>query len=83
MLKLENMAITVKFFAKLREDLGMDVHLIEHSAICTVKDVWKQATGDKPMPSNTLMAVNMQYVNADHEVRPDDEVAFFPPVTGG
>lgn len=28
-------------------------------------------------------AVNQEYVQPDHPVGPDDEVAFFPPVTGG
>lgn len=35
------------------------------------------------LPDNTLMAVNMDYVDADHPVNSGDEVAFFPPVTGG
>jgi molybdopterin synthase sulfur carrier subunit len=29
------------------------------------------------------VAVNQEYVTLDHPVGPDDEVAFFPPVTGG
>ena len=29
------------------------------------------------------VAVNLEYVRADHPVRPGDEVALFPPVTGG
>ena len=29
------------------------------------------------------MAVNQEHVEADHPVRSGDEVAFFPPVTGG
>lgn len=28
-------------------------------------------------------AVNQEYVEPDHPVAPGDEVAFFPPVTGG
>ncbi|HEX2525454.1 MAG TPA: molybdopterin converting factor subunit 1 [Geminicoccus sp.] len=28
-------------------------------------------------------AVNQRHVQRDHPVGPDDEVAFFPPVTGG
>lgn len=28
-------------------------------------------------------AVNQEYVGLDHPVRPGDEVAFFPPMTGG
>jgi molybdopterin synthase sulfur carrier subunit len=29
------------------------------------------------------VAVNQEHVRLDHPVRPGDEVAFFPPVTGG
>ncbi len=29
------------------------------------------------------VAVNQEYVTLDHPVSPGDEVAFFPPVTGG
>ena len=29
------------------------------------------------------VAVNQEYVPVSHPVRPDDEVALFPPVTGG
>lgn len=29
------------------------------------------------------VAVNQQYVGWDHPVKPGDEVALFPPVTGG
>ncbi len=29
------------------------------------------------------VAVNQEYVSMDHPVAPGDEVAFFPPITGG
>lgn len=29
------------------------------------------------------VAVNQEHVGLDHRIGPDDEVAFFPPVTGG
>ena len=28
-------------------------------------------------------AVNQEYVQTDHVIKDDDEIAFFPPVTGG
>jgi sulfur-carrier protein len=34
-------------------------------------------------PGVVRAAVNQDYAQPDDPVRPDDEVAFFPPVTGG
>ena len=33
--------------------------------------------------SNIRIAVNQEYVDIDHPVQAGDEIAFFPPVTGG
>ena len=33
--------------------------------------------------SAVRVAVNQEYVGLDHPVGADDEIAFFPPVTGG
>lgn len=48
-----------------------------------VADVWKAVYEGRPLPENVLCAVNMEYAQADTPVRDGDEVAFFPPVTGG
>ena len=44
-----------------------------------------EETVDVPAGITTVVrvAVNQDYVPGDHPVRPDDEVALFPPVTGG
>ncbi|MGC9457243.1 MAG: molybdopterin converting factor subunit 1 [Halothiobacillaceae bacterium] len=81
------MDIKVKFFASLREKVGIDAMTIdattaEREHILTVDDVWRRAAGIE-RPDNTLAAVNHDYVEFDHPVRGGDEVAFFPPVTGG
>ena len=75
------MSITVKFFARLREQVGKgDVFL---DTADNVQSAWDQATDGMSMPSNTLCAINMEYVDAQANVNDGDEVAFFPPVTGG
>lgn len=76
------MSIEVKFFASLRERLGKGSQQIDANQVSTVTDVW-QLCASQDMPANTLIAVNMEYVNTDQVVRDGDEVAFFPPVTGG
>lgn len=76
------MSITVKFFASIREKVGKSEQVIDFEGIRSVADVWARAT-DVPLPANVLMAVNLEYVRAEQTVRDRDEVAFFPPVTGG
>ncbi|MCW8933721.1 MAG: MoaD/ThiS family protein [Gammaproteobacteria bacterium] len=75
------MSITVKFFARLREQVGQAETSLND--VSDVQSAWNQATQNMSMPDNTLCAINMQYVSSDAPVKDGDEVAFFPPVTGG
>lgn len=77
------MPIQVKFFASLRERMGRAEDSVPAGKVRTVADVWAHASAGKPLPQNTLVAVNMEYADLDRAVREGDEVAFFPPVTGG
>ena len=77
------MAVTVKYFASLREHHGADRLLKSLGKGTTVADIWARASNGEALPDNVLMAVNLEYVGADHPVEDGDEVAFFPPVTGG
>jgi molybdopterin synthase sulfur carrier subunit len=78
------MSITVRYFARLRERMGRESEQIELGASeGTVADVWAKVSGGEPFPRNLLAAVNQEYVGTEHAVRDGDEVAFFPPVTGG
>lgn len=76
------MTISVKFFASLREQTGQGNASLEATDGLTVGQVWS-TTCSIDMPDNTLCAVNMDYVDLSHPVNDGDEVAFFPPVTGG
>jgi sulfur-carrier protein len=77
------MSITVRFFASLRERLGRDRDIIDSGeGIRCAADVWSRVA-QIPLPENTLVAINMEYSRPDQPVRDGDEVAFFPPVTGG
>ena len=77
------MAITVRYFASLKQDMGRDEDRLDAARVATVADVWRGVAGGKPLSANTLSAVNMEYAGLDQPVEDGDEVAFFPPVTGG
>lgn len=77
------MNITIKFFASLREQIGKSDASISSTESITVLQAWQQASGLNTMPDNTLCAINMEYVDQHTIISDGDEVAFFPPVTGG
>lgn len=77
------MIIQVRFFASLREQLNIDSCELEIPDPLSAKQVWERVTNNAELPGNVLCAVNMEYVTLQHMVKPGDEVAFFPPVTGG
>lgn len=77
------MSIKVRFLASLRERIGRGEQDLDPQQVNTVADVWAEVTPSSDMPPNVLIAVNQEYAELDHPVRDGDEVAFFPPVTGG
>ena len=78
------MKITVRYFASLRERMGCDENMLElESQLLSVDDLWQRHLATEPLPPNILIAVNMEYARPTHVLMDGDEVAFFPPVTGG
>ena len=77
------MSIHVKYFASMRERMKCTDQDIDADGLTTVADVWARVSGDKSLPHGVLVAVNHEHTNMTHEVKDGDEVAFFPPVTGG
>ena len=81
--------INIVFFAALREQLGCAELSIADDGIQTVADIkqlltakseeWQQVFNN----TSLLSAVNHDMVPDNHGVKSGDEVAFFPPVTGG
>ena len=77
------MQLKVKFFASLSEQTGLTETTVDADSQATVLDAWNLATGDQTLPVNILCAINMAYARLDDSVSDGDEIAFFPPVTGG
>lgn len=81
--------INVLFFARLREQLSTDSVEISPVDNMTTEHIRQQLaekneTWAKLMHADSLLvAVNQQITDWSHNVVSGDEVAFFPPVTGG
>ncbi len=76
------MSITVRFFASLRDRVGHESVEIETNGLDSVQDVWKALVEQAP-DARVLAAVNARHAPLDAKIRDGDEIAFFPPVTGG
>lgn len=81
----------VLFFARLREALGAPLLEIPTTqAPATVSELrrWLQRCEHAELAvsmadPNVICAVNQRVVTDDHQLVDGDEIAFYPPVTGG
>lgn len=81
--------LTVRFFARLREELGTEQLTLAAEKDQTAGDLlaelasrggpWAQLQGGQPV----MIAINQAMAKPATPVKAGDEVAFFPPVTGG
>ncbi|MEQ4923779.1 molybdopterin synthase sulfur carrier subunit [Proteus hauseri] len=80
--------IKVLFFAQVRELVGVDSLELAceyqtvndlRNALIAKGERWSLALEDGKL----LSAVNQSFVQGDHALSDGDEIAFFPPVTGG
>jgi molybdopterin synthase sulfur carrier subunit len=80
--------INIRFFASLRERLGHDSIAFQYTDEKTVADV-KRTLIARGTPwtllteQDVLVALNQTLSSEDSLVNDGDELAFFPPVTGG
>ena len=75
--------VTIKLFASLAETYGWRERRRVLDAPARVLDLWRLETQEPALPPRVLCARNMEYCEGSTVVSPGDEVAFFPPVTGG
>lgn len=81
----------ILYFASIREQLGLEAEEVELTAnitdvqslidaLCIERDpCWYKVLSDP----NLLVSVNQEVASLDAVLAETDEVAFFPPVTGG
>jgi molybdopterin synthase catalytic subunit len=76
------MQVSVRLFAGLRERAERDLVELELPDGARVRDALAQL--DRLIDGvPVVLAVNQEYADADAELRPNDELALIPPVSGG
>src|SRR5436189_126382 len=78
------MRVRLVFFAALRERMGARAERSVEPGT-TVGALWRALVAERPELARILVrfAVNEVYVEPGHRLADGDEVAFFPPVSGG
>ncbi len=81
------MNLTIRLFATLKDRAGQDRIQISLPDESTVQDLLSAVAQSHPAlePSlgSVIVAVNHEFASKDSAVGPSDEVALFPPVSGG
>lgn len=81
------MALTIRYFASLREQLQCDHESLDSDRFKTVAELRaylsEQHGSSGVVLQDMLCAINHEYADDSRLLADGDEVAFFPPVTGG
>jgi len=81
------MIIQALFFASYRDVAGQDSMEVELPENATAGDLVallrQKGAAWQRLPTDPVVAVNAEYAALSTPLRPGDEVAFIPPVSGG
>ncbi len=79
-------SVRVKLFASYADIVGAPYLDVSIGESATVADIWvaiENLPGASRLPHRPMVAVNLEYADADTPVAASDDVALIPPVAGG
>ena len=82
----ESMKIKVRYFASIRDRIGLDQEEVETPSGTTLGALYEELKGTHEVLgewNRVLLAVNGEYMEPDQSLSEGDVVAVFPPVSGG
>jgi sulfur-carrier protein len=81
------MSVKILFFASLAEITGTREMRVDPAVFPSVGSVFDKLVQDYPSLDNyrssALFALNSEFARLDSPIKDGDELAFFPPVSGG
>jgi MoaD family protein len=81
------MTVSVRYWSWFKDLAGADHEVHELAPEACLGDLLEQIRHQHPgfeqVRKSTLVAVGLEYQNADHRLKNGDEVSLFPPVQGG
>jgi MoaD family protein, archaeal len=81
------MNITVQLFATIKDRVGSPQVTLDLNSPATVEDLLEQLVERFPAVAPSLhsmiISVNQEFADRSHVITPADEIALFPPVSGG
>ena len=79
--------INIKLFAIYRERIGqsyLELSLPDNSTLdSAIESILEAFPRLEPLITNTIFAVNQEYVDGSHLLKSGDELVLIPPVSGG
>jgi len=82
--------MVIKYFAWIKSITNIDEEIVNDTSIVDVKTLKKfllikYPKLDKYMNKNDFVriAINLEYTTSNKSINADDEIALFPPVSGG
>ncbi len=81
------MIVSVRLFARLKERVGatqIDIDVQEPATVSTLlRVIYSQYPVLQQHSSSLLVSINQEFADDSHPIAEGDEIALFPPVSGG